>query len=71
MKEVPIKTIATIREKKGNHNFTASLPNGKIIMVHTPKKLNFLVEELSDGDLVEVEMTPFDFDKGRIMSKKN
>ncbi len=69
MKEVPITTLATISEKRGDHNFTASLPNGKIVMVHTPKKLAHLANEIVSGDQVTIEMTPFDFDKGRISSK--
>jgi len=69
MKEVPITTLATIKEKRGDHNFTASLPNGKIVMAHTPKKLAHLALELTKGDKVRLEMTPFDFDKGRIASK--
>ena len=71
MKEAPIEAKAVILERKGDHNFTASLPNGKIVMAHTPKKLAHLAQELSQGDHVLLEMTPFDFDKGRIASKLN
>ena len=69
MKESPIKATATIIERKGDHNFTATLPNGKIVMAHTPKKLNDLAHELTSGDVVDLEMTPFDFDKGRIAGR--
>ncbi len=69
MKEAPIKATATILERKGAHNFTAELPNGKVIIAHTPKKLNALAQELIEGDSVSLEMTPFDFDKGRISGR--
>jgi len=69
MKEVPIPATAEIIEKKGDHNFSARLPNGKVIMVHTPKKLDALSRELKGGDRVSIDMTPFDFDKGRISGK--
>ena len=69
MKEAPIKAKATIIERKGDHNFTASLPNGKVVMAHTPKKLNHLAQELVSGDSVTLDMTPFDFDKGRIAGR--
>lgn len=69
MKEAPIEATATIIERKGDHNFTAQLPNGKVIMAHTPKKLNALAQQLKDGDVINVEMTPFDFDKGRISGR--
>ena len=69
MKEAPIKATATIIERKGDHNFTATLPNGKIVRAHTPKKLDYLAHELKGGDVVHLEMTPFDFDKGRIAGR--
>ena len=71
MKETPIEATAIIIERKGDHNFTASLPNGKIVMAHTPLKLSHLAEKLQEGDSVILEMTPFDFDKGRIASILN
>jgi len=69
MKESPITTDAVILERKGDHTFTAELPNGKVLMVHTPKKLNELAQELISGDKVKLEMTTFDFDKGRIAGR--
>ena len=69
MKEAPIKATATIIERKGDFNFTAKLPNGKIVMAHTPKKLNELSKVLESGDKVVLDMTPFDFDKGRIAGR--
>lgn len=69
MKETPIPAEAVILERKGPHNFTAELPNGKIIMAHTPKRLDALSHTLESGDKVSLEMTPYDFDKGRISGK--
>lgn len=66
MKETPIAAQATIIERKGKHHFHAQLPNGKIIIAHTPKKLDALSHTLQAGDKVSLEMTPYDFDKGRI-----
>jgi translation initiation factor IF-1 len=69
MKETPIATTGIIIERKGSFHFTASLPNGKIIMTHTTKRLDALSHVLKPGDRVSLEMTPFDFDKGRISGK--
>jgi len=66
MKEAPIPATAEIIERKGYYNFTARLPNGKLIMAHTTKKVDELSAILKPGDKVSLEMTPFDFDKGRI-----
>lgn len=69
MKESPIQVTAEIIERKGDFNFTAKLPIGKMIMVHTPKRLDSLSRELQSGDKVILEMTTFDFDKGRIAGR--
>lgn len=66
MKEAPIPATAKIIERKGPHNFSAELPNGKVIMTHTSKKLDALSSVIKAGDQVSLEMTPYDFDKGRI-----
>lgn len=69
MKETPIQTTGKIITREGDHNFKAELPNNKIIMVHTTKKLNSLSNELKAGDMVQLEMSTFDFDKGRIAGR--
>lgn len=42
------------------------LPNGKTTLGHLSKSLRSDNQELSQGQVVELEMTPFDFDSGRI-----
>jgi len=66
MPEAPITTNALILDRLSGHVFRARLKNDKEIIVHTPKRLQNLAEELSAGDFVKLEMTPFDFEKGRI-----
>lgn len=64
--EDSILAEATIREVivPGRY-YRADLPNGKSVNAHTPKK--WIGERLfAPGDTVTLEMTPYDFSKGRI-----
>ena len=45
--------------------YQGDLPNGKSINVHAPSGRKGALE-LNVGDVVTVEMTPYDFSKGRI-----
>ncbi len=66
MKEAPITTTAQILEQRDDHTFFAKLPNGKEIIAHIPKKLANLKSSIKANSIVSLEMTPFDFEKGRI-----
>lgn len=67
MPETPITTIGIIRKQLGEFVFELSLPNGKVIPGHVPKRLNALLPEIIDGARVRLEMTPYDFEKARIV----
>ena len=67
MPEVPITAIGIIRGDIPPAAFDVELPNGKRIAGHLPKRLDALRKELSEGLRVDLEMTPYDFDKARIV----
>jgi translation initiation factor IF-1 len=67
MPETPIETTGLIRRRLGEHVFEISLPNGKVIPGHVPKRLGDLPSSLSAGARVRLEMTPYDFEKARIV----
>ena len=64
----PIYASAVILEILSDRTFRLELPNGKTTLGHTPKRLAELRPKLQPGCQVEVEMTPFDFEKARIVS---
>lgn len=68
MKDAPITTHGTIISRRDERTFIVELKNGKQIIGHTQKKLAHIRDEISDGDSVKLEMTPFDFEKGRIVA---
>lgn len=71
MSEPAIETTGTILERKGEILYRVELMNGKVILGHLSKPLTDSKTEFLNGDSVLLEMTPFDFDQGRIVSRVN
>jgi translation initiation factor IF-1 len=69
MSEPAIETTGTILERKGEILYHTELLNGKVILGHLSKPLTDAKAEFSEGDSVLLEMTPFDFDQGRIIAR--
>ena len=66
MKDRPIVTQGKILSRRDDRTFYVELKNGKKIIGHTELKMAHIRDEISDGDTVRLEMTTFDFEKGRI-----
>ena len=67
MKDAPIVTEGkVINRRDDEHTFIVELKNGKQIIGHTQLKHAHMRDTIVDGDVVRLEMTTFDFEKGRI-----
>ncbi len=66
MKDAPIVTEGKVISRRDERTFCIELKNGKQIIGHTQMKLAHLCNEITEGDIVRLEMTTFDFEKGRI-----
>jgi len=66
MPEAPIETPAIVRETHGRNTWRAELPNGKVIIAHLPRRAAHLADRIAPGTRLILEMTPYDFEKGRI-----
>ena len=64
-KEV-IKMRGKVVEALPNTQFKVELENGLSIIAHISGKMRKNYSRLVPGDLVDVEMTPYDLRKGRI-----
>ena len=64
-KEV-IKLTGSVVEALPNTQFRVELENGHIIVAHMSGKMRKNYIRLVPGDMVEVELTPYDLTKGRI-----
>jgi len=65
-KEELIEFQGTVVEKLPNATFRVELENGHEIIAHTAGKMRKFRIRVMVGDKVDVEMTPYDLDKGRI-----
>lgn len=61
----PITVVGKVLEERGTGVWNASLPNGKVILAHLSKKARD-TSNVAIGSEVVLEMTPYDFEKGRI-----
>lgn len=68
MSEQAIKTTGIIVERKGEILYAVELMNGKVMLGHLSKPLTDSKTEFADGAEVLLEMTPYDFDQGRIVA---
>jgi translation initiation factor IF-1 len=66
-KEEHIKLPGKILETLPNTMFRVELENGHVITAHISGKIRKHYIRILTGDTVDVELTPYDFSKGRIV----
>jgi translation initiation factor IF-1 len=69
-KEEALKLDGKIIETLPNAMFRVELENGHVIIAHISGKMRKYYIRLTTGDEVEVELTPYDLGKGRIVLRK-
>ena len=65
-KEDVIELEGTVLESLPNAQFKVELANGHVILAHISGKLRMNFIRILPGDKVTIEMSPYDFTKGRI-----
>lgn len=65
-----IKLTGTVAEALPNAQFKIRLENGHEIIAYVSGKMRKHYIKLVPGDEVEVELTPFDLTKGRIIYRR-
>ena len=65
-KEDLLEFNGTIMELLPNATFRVQLENGHMVLAHTSGRMRKNRIRVLAGDLVTVEMTPYDLSKGRI-----
>lgn len=68
-KEEPIRVVAVVREALPNAMFRCELEGGggHQILAHVAGRMRLHFIRILPGDRVEVEMSPYDLTKGRIV----
>jgi translation initiation factor IF-1 len=69
-KEETLKFSGTVKEVLGNSMFKVELENGHAIVAYIGGKMRMHTIKIILGDTVEVEMSPYDLSKGRIIYRK-
>lgn len=64
-KEV-IEVEGTVLEALPNVTFKVELENGHVVLAHVSGKMRMHYIKILPGDRVNLEMTPYDLNKGRI-----
>ncbi len=67
MYEKPIECIAEVVEQRDEKLTYVNLPNGKKILAHLAKGLALDLMSVPIGSKLKLEMTTYDFEKGRIV----
>ena len=65
-KQANIELDGTIIKALSNAMFHVELENGHIVTAHISGKMRKFYIKLLPGDKVKMEMSPYDFTKGRI-----
>ena len=66
-KEEAIKLEAVVREALPNASFRVELEGGHMLLAHVSGKMRMRFIRISPGDIVQVEMSPYDMTRGRIV----
>ena len=67
MPDATIHTAGKVLEVRSEILYRVSLPNGKEILAHLGKELKEEGAGFQIGERLLIEMTPYDFDGGRIL----
>ena len=62
-----IRVDATVVDSLPNDMFKVKLENGHLVLAHVSGRMRMNFIRILPGDLVTVEMSPYDLNRGRIV----
>jgi translation initiation factor IF-1 len=69
-KEEPIIVTGEIIETLPNAMFRVKLENGHVVLAHVSGKMRMYFIRIVPGDIVTVELSPYDLSRGRIIKRE-
>lgn len=69
MPDANVRSVGVVIEKKGAILYEVEMGNGKRLLGHLSKELVEQQAEFAEADRLVLELTPYDFDQGRIIGK--
>ena len=67
VKEAPLEAFGSIKQVFPSTTFSVELDNGHVVLAHIAGRLRRHRIKILPGDRVEVEISPYDLTKGRIV----
>jgi len=65
-----VRVDGVVKELLPNTMFRVELPNGHVLLAHISGKMRLNFIRILPGDMVTLEMSPYDLSKGRIVFRK-
>lgn len=65
-----VRVDGVVKELLPNTMFRVELPNGHVVLAHISGKMRLNFIRILPGDMVTLEMSPYDLSKGRIVFRK-
>ena len=62
-----IRQAGTVTLSLGGSRFHVQLPNGHTVVAHVSGRMRSQFPAINLGDTVDLELSPYDLDKGRIV----
>lgn len=69
-KEAPLEVAGVVTEALANTRFRVQLDSGHIVLAHVAGRMRKNFIRIVPGDKVTVEISPYDFEKGRIIYRE-
>jgi len=70
VKEDKIEVDGKIVESMGNAMFRVEIPGNRVILAHISGKMRVHYIKIMPGDMVKVELSPYDLSRGRIVYRE-
>ncbi|MGA8325798.1 MAG: translation initiation factor IF-1 [Candidatus Cybelea sp.] len=67
VKEAPLEVFGSIKQVFPSTTFSVELDNGHVVLAHIAGRLRRHRIKILPGDRVEIEISPYDLTKGRIV----
>lgn len=70
-KEEALRTEGTVKDVLPGTMFRVKLPNGQVVLAHISGRMRRNFIRIVPGDKVEVELSPYDVTKARIIFRES
>lgn len=70
MADATVRSVGVVVERRGEILYEVEMANGKRLLGHLSKEQTHARAAYAPGDRLVLELTPYDFDQGRILGRE-